>query len=83
MRIKIPVDYDGVPPQRVVVMAVATAPARTITPEEQATARTLLDRARAAMRAVESYDQATVDRLCQAIAWAGGNEQTATRARAR
>ena len=64
-------------------MAVATAPARTITPEEQATARTLLDRARAAMRAVESYDQATVDRLCQAIAWAGGNEKTATRARAR
>jgi sulfoacetaldehyde dehydrogenase len=30
------------------------------------------------MRAVEAYDQATVDRLCQAIAWAGGNEKTAT-----
>src|SRR3954468_12988613 len=60
-------------------MAVAIAPARTITPEEQATARTLLDRARAAMRAVESYDQAAVDRLCRAVAWAGGNETTATR----
>ena len=59
-------------------MAIATAPARTITPEEQATARTLLDRARAAMRAVEHYDQPAVDRLCQAIAWAGGNEKTAT-----
>ena len=59
-------------------MAIATAPARTITPEEQATARTLLDRARAAMRAVERYDQPAVDRLCQAIAWAGGNEKTAT-----
>jgi sulfoacetaldehyde dehydrogenase len=59
-------------------MAVATAPARTITPEEQATARTLIERARAAMRAVEAYDQAAVDRLCRAIAWAGGNEATAT-----
>src|SRR2546423_1831317 len=38
----------------------------------------LLARARAAMRAVDSYDQAAVDRLCRAIAWAGGNEKTAT-----
>src|SRR5260221_2291663 len=60
-------------------MAVATAPARTITPEEQAAATTLLANARAAMRAVDAYDQAAVDRLCQAIAWAGGNEATATR----
>ena len=59
-------------------MAVATAPARTITPEEQATAQTLLTRARAAMRAVDSYDQSTVDRLCRAVGWAGGNEATAT-----
>jgi sulfoacetaldehyde dehydrogenase len=60
-------------------MAVAAAPARLLTPEEQVTATTLLANARAAMRAVESYDQAAVDRLCQAIAWAGGNEATATR----
>ena len=59
-------------------MAVATAPARSITPEEQATARKLLDNAKAAMRAVEGYDQAAVDRLCRAIGWAGGNETTAT-----
>lgn len=59
-------------------MTVAPAPARTITPEEQATAQTLLARARAAMRAIERCDQAAVDRLCQAIAWAGGNEKTAT-----
>jgi sulfoacetaldehyde dehydrogenase len=59
-------------------MAVATAPGRPITAEEQAIAQTLLERARAAMRAVETYDQAAVDRLCQAIAWAGGNEATAT-----
>ena len=31
------------------------------------------------MRAIEHYDQATVDRLCQAVAWAGGNEPTAIR----
>ena len=31
------------------------------------------------MRAVETYDQAAVDRLCRAIAWAGGNETTATK----
>src|SRR5438874_3902797 len=54
------------------------APTRTITAEEHATARDLLARARAAMRAVESYDQAAVDRLCRAVAWAGGNETTAT-----
>src|SRR5262245_47705701 len=52
---------------------------RTITAEEQELARSLLDRARAAMAATESFDQATVDRLCQAVAWAGGNEPTAVR----
>jgi sulfoacetaldehyde dehydrogenase len=60
-------------------MAVATAPARAITPEEQATARTLVANAKAAMLAVEAYDQAAVDRLCRAIGWAGGNETTATK----
>jgi sulfoacetaldehyde dehydrogenase len=60
-------------------MAVATAPARTITPEEQAVADALLTRAKTAMLAVDAYDQAAVDRLCRAIAWAGGNESTATK----
>jgi sulfoacetaldehyde dehydrogenase len=60
-------------------MTVAVAPARSITPEEQATAQGLLARARAAMRAAETLDQAAVDRLCRAIAWAGGNEETAIR----
>jgi len=59
-------------------MAVASAPGRPITAEEQAIAQRLVERARAAMRAVEDYDQAAVDRLCRAIAWAGGNEATAT-----
>src|SRR6476619_5384034 len=58
-------------------MAVAVSATRSITPEEQATARLLIERARAAMAAIADYDQATVDRLCQAVAWAGGNEQTA------
>ena len=30
------------------------------------------------MTAVESLDQAAVDRACRAVAWAGGNERTAT-----
>src|SRR6478736_9332466 len=45
----------------------------------QAAAQELVGRAREAMRAVDGYDQAAVDRLCRAVAWAGGNEQTATR----
>jgi sulfoacetaldehyde dehydrogenase len=59
-------------------MAVAAAPPRTITAEEQVVAHALLARAKAAMQAVEAYDQAAVDRLCRAVAWAGGNEATAT-----
>jgi len=39
-------------------------------------AHDLLTRARAAMTAVDHYDQATVDRLCRAVAWATANEQT-------
>jgi len=50
--------------------------ARAITDEERAAAEALLARARAAMAAVDRYDQATVDRLCRAVAWATGNEET-------
>ena len=53
--------------------------ARTITAEETEVAHELVERARAAMSAIAHYDQPTVDRLCRAIAWAGGNEPTATR----
>jgi acyl-CoA reductase-like NAD-dependent aldehyde dehydrogenase len=49
---------------------------RAATDDEKASARDLLARARAAMAAVDRYDQATVDRLCRAIAWATANEQT-------
>jgi sulfoacetaldehyde dehydrogenase len=53
--------------------------ARTITAEETEVVQALVGRARAAMAAIEGYDQATVDRICRAVAWAGGNETTATR----
>jgi sulfoacetaldehyde dehydrogenase len=52
---------------------------RTITAEEQQTCGDLIQRARAAMKAAEMFDQAAVDRLCRAVAWAGGNEASATR----
>src|SRR6186997_1352054 len=53
--------------------------ARLITPEESQLVNTLLARGRAAMKAIDGFDQATVDRLCQAVAWAAANEVTATR----
>ena len=52
---------------------------RLISTEEHALVDTLVSRATAAMKAIEDYDQPTVDRLCRAVAWAGGNERTATR----
>ena len=59
-------------------MVVAVPETRALTPAEEHTAQELLARGRAAMRAIEAFDQAAVDRLCRAIAWAGGNEKTAT-----
>lgn len=53
--------------------------ARAATAEEKQYAQELLQRARCAMRSIESYDQARVDRLCQAVAWATANKETATR----
>jgi sulfoacetaldehyde dehydrogenase len=50
--------------------------ARPITDAEKATAESLLARARAAMSAIDAYDQHTVDRLCRAVAWATSNEAT-------
>jgi sulfoacetaldehyde dehydrogenase len=53
--------------------------ARSITQEEKAHAAELLAKARVAMKEIEGYDQARVDRLCQAIGWGVGNEKTFTR----
>jgi sulfoacetaldehyde dehydrogenase len=52
---------------------------RPITAAEQQVCHDTIARARAAMKAVDGYDQERVDRLCRAVAWAGGNEATATR----
>ncbi len=52
---------------------------RSITPEEKAYAAELLQRARVAQKQVECYDQARVDRLCQALGWATYNEKTFAR----
>ncbi len=52
---------------------------RELTEQEAQYLEQLLAKARAAMAAIEHYDQAAVDRLCRAIAWAAGNEQTAKR----
>ena len=50
--------------------------ARVITEEEKGSALELLSRARVALAAVDHYDQARVDRLCQAVAWATANGET-------
>ena len=60
-------------------MSLAVTTERAITAEERAAVDTLVSRARDAMAAIESYDQAAVDRVCRAVAWAGGNEPTAMR----
>jgi len=49
---------------------------RLVSPEEKTYAAELLTRARTAMQEIESYDQARVDRLCQALGWATANEKT-------
>ncbi|MEW5980071.1 MAG: aldehyde dehydrogenase family protein [Acidobacteriota bacterium] len=53
--------------------------ARPITLEEKQQALELLRRARRAMELIADYDQARIDRLCQAVGWATANEKTATR----
>src|SRR5579863_8803467 len=53
--------------------------ARAITDDERNLAKDLVERARAAMQAIDSYDQEMVDRLCRAVAWASSNQETATR----
>jgi len=53
--------------------------ARELTVEEKELAQEMLNRARAAMKAIEHYDQEQVDRLCQAVGWQLYNEKTAVR----
>jgi sulfoacetaldehyde dehydrogenase len=53
--------------------------ASSLTDEQRAYAQGLLGRARVAMAAIADYEQAKVDRLCQALAWATANEKHMTR----
>jgi sulfoacetaldehyde dehydrogenase len=53
--------------------------ARSITEQEKSIAAEMLMKARAAMQAIDDYDQDRVDRLCRAVAWATANIETATR----
>ena len=50
--------------------------ARTLTDDERQLAQDLLWKARAAMRTLEPFDQAGVDRLCRSVGWATANEPT-------
>jgi len=49
---------------------------RPITPEEKDYADELMKKARVALSDIADYDQARVDRLCRALAWATANEKT-------
>jgi sulfoacetaldehyde dehydrogenase len=52
---------------------------RKITEEEKQYAQELLKKARIAQEKIAVCDQATVDKLCQAVGWATANEETFTR----
>ncbi|MEO8680154.1 MAG: aldehyde dehydrogenase family protein, partial [Vicinamibacterales bacterium] len=53
--------------------------ARNISDEETQLAQQLLANARRAMQQIADFDQARVDRICQAVGWAGANPDTAAR----
>ena len=52
---------------------------KPITEEQQVELDETFARARKALAIIEGYDQARVDRLCQAVAWAVANKRTFTR----
>ncbi len=52
---------------------------REITSQELNEVKQLVDKARIAMREVEDFSQAQIDRLCQSIGWATSNEENFTR----
>lgn len=51
----------------------------TLSKQEQQLIQDMVDRGRAAMAKLEDIDQAELDRLCQALAWATANEKSFTR----
>jgi len=60
-------------------MAVTAETKKGITEEQQQELDQAFERARRALAIIETYDQARVDRLCQAVAWAVANKRTFTR----
>ncbi len=52
---------------------------KPITEEQRQELDDAFAHARAALAVIENYDQARIDRLCQAVAWAVANKQTFTR----
>src|SRR5213082_4266311 len=54
----------------------ATENKKPITEEQQQELDAALQRAGKALAVVETYDQARIDRLCQAVAWAVANKRT-------
>jgi sulfoacetaldehyde dehydrogenase len=60
-------------------MAATAEPKKGITEEQQQELDECFARARKALAVIETYDQARVDRLCQAVAWAVANKATFTR----
>jgi sulfoacetaldehyde dehydrogenase len=52
---------------------------KPITDEQRQELDAAFERARKALAVIETYDQAKVDRLCQAVAWAVANKRTFTR----
>ncbi len=59
--------------------APATNTTKGITPEQQQELDEVFARAKKALAIIETYDQARVDRLCQAVAWAVANKRTFAR----
>ena len=60
-------------------MATAIDTRKSINDEQQQELDQAFERARKALAVIETYDQARVDRLCQAVAWAVANKRTFTR----
>ena len=60
-------------------MATAIDSRKGINEEQQQELDQAFERARTALAVIETYDQARVDRLCQAVAWAVANKRTFTR----
>ena len=60
-------------------MATTPEVRKGITEEQQQELDDVFTRARKALAIIETYDQARVDRLCQAVAWAVANKRTFTK----